>query len=160
MADLSLSDQLRLEEYKSLRGEIDAKWQDQRITERLVLFADAVIYGFLAQHPPTPTGLKSWPLFVWLIPSFTAFFGSLRWWEDVRAINQASAYLRQVESSFGKVGLEMWENHLKKLRDKGWSHRWVGGQVGQSLLIAPIQAFFWLVLILVTILLAVWHPQF
>jgi hypothetical protein len=157
MPDRALSDQIRLEEYKSLRAEIDAKWQDQRTTERLVLFADAVIYGFIAQHPFVVTGLNKWPWFVWYIPFFAALFGCLRWWEDITDIAKAATYLREVENGCGKPA--MWEHHLKSLRDASRTHQLLGRWGDPPVLIAPATALFWLALVALTFVLALLHSR-
>jgi hypothetical protein len=126
-----------LEEYKSLRNQIDYQIKEDRDLERYAMIGIGLVYAWLA-NVQNPSHMI-YP--AWLFPPLIAFLGMLRARSMARRLDQLSTYVRKIEEEFfDRKGLG-WENHLSKARARKKSPG-----LGKS------RRIYWSVLILFSIL--------
>jgi hypothetical protein len=110
-----LCDQLRVEEYKILRGEIEQRSCEGRTMERYAMLVSAAVYGgFLLKDGVTQKGdgALCYAL-AWYLPPLFNFLAMLRWRETTRMMEKLASYIRRVEERNMGGG---WEIFLEKTR--------------------------------------------
>jgi hypothetical protein len=140
-----------VQECSQLREEIWTRVKDQRMTERYMLLACAIIYWSLSLHKHDPVSEEIQILFAcaWYVPPVLAFLGLARWCENVRLIDQIADYTRTREGQLlGSHG--GWETYLKK-RNNG---------AGPSVLLSGHYILFWLFLVFSTMTIAAYQHAF
>jgi hypothetical protein len=92
----------RLEEYKSLREEIQKRTDRQVNLETYIILALAVVYGFLVTTPEQNLPKDIAPLLrlLWWIPVVLLFTGLFRWRSNHRMIVRIATYLRGKHEPF------------------------------------------------------------
>jgi hypothetical protein len=131
-----LGDQLKLEEFKILRGEIELRSSEGRTMERNVMIISAVIYGFLLT-PKSGNISDLDKIYVdqaWYLPPILNFLALVRWRESITMIVALAAYLRGIETAH--MGGKGWEAYLEYRRTKRTNR-----------MISPWYTFFWIVII-------------
>ena len=143
----TLKEQYILQECSQLRDEIWVRVKDQRLTERYVLIACAVIYSFASisrtAHAASPEiqFLCAW---AWYVPPVLSLLALARWRESVHLICQIADYTREREKEvLGSKG--GWETYLANSGRK------------LSVLSSGYYIAFWLFLIASTTALAVYQ---
>lgn len=130
----SLREALLLEEYRSLRAQLDYQIRDNRELERYAVLGIGVVFAWLApiEHP-TQLVLPAW-----LLPPLIALLGRLRASAVSKRIDQLATYLRALEAQIRAPGsvTPAWETTLAQSRRRGTSPG-----LGSN------QRLFWLVLI-------------
>jgi len=113
-----LADQLHLEEFRILRGEIELRSAEQRGMERNVVLAAAAIYGFLlAPKGGVPAEDMPFVGLAWYLPPLFGFLGFIRWRESVKMIDALAEYIRGLELRAAAGG--GWETFLAAQRESG-----------------------------------------
>jgi hypothetical protein len=143
-----LNYQFRVEEFKSLRGEIDSLVKETRNLEIYVAGALVAYYVWLITHClneiPIPIPLlqiKGGYGLQWLIPMALPILGAWRSWANIGRIMDIAAYITKVEERFDHICLPLgpekgWEHFLEKRRNKTWARR--GSHVAVWLLLLAI----------------------
>jgi hypothetical protein len=98
-----------LQEHSALRTEIITLINDARSTERNVIGAIGIVWGFLALHP-----VAHGDRWAWWVPTFFVVLGWLR----ILALDQnfrfLHTYLKRTESLFAETdGVQGWETFLR-----------------------------------------------
>ena len=112
-SDTKLFDQVRLEEFKALRGEVELRAVEQRTMERNVVLLSAAIYAFLL-FPKGHLGNPKDEIYLelaWYLPPLFNFLAFMRWLESIKMIAGLAQYLRTIE-------LNGWEMHLLRARER------------------------------------------
>jgi hypothetical protein len=131
-----LGDQLKLEEFKILRGEIELRSSEGRTMERNVMIISAVIYGFLLTPKSGDLSAldKIYVDQAWYLPPILNFLALVRWRESMTTIVALAAYLRGIETAhMGGKGREAYLECLRKKRTNP--------------MISPWYTFFWIVIV-------------
>ena len=115
----SLREELILEEYRSLRAQLDYQVRDNRELERYAVLGVGVVFAWLApiEHP---THLV---LPAWLVPPLIALHGRLRASTVSKRIDQLATYIQGLESQVRVSGSlsPAWETTLAQSRKRGTS---------------------------------------
>ena len=85
------------EEYRLLRGEIEARSQEQRAMERNVVIITTAVLSFLLGSQPDNPDLMKLAAIGWLIPPVVAFLALGRWLESLKMIKALADYIRRYE---------------------------------------------------------------
>ncbi len=141
------SEQYILQECSQLRDEIWTRVKDQRITERYMLLAFAVIYSFLSIPRSDPSEeIRTLTACAWYVPPMLAALAAARWCENVQLILRIADYIQAREKQMlGQRG--GWETYLKKLNNGA----------GPSVLLSRHYVLFWMFLIFSTMAIAVYQ---
>jgi hypothetical protein len=109
-----LNDNFFIEEYKSLRAQLDYQISHSRDLERNVLVGCGAIYAWLAKE--TSPSLLSVP--AWLFPVLIVAAGRIRAIRLMKRIDKLGAYIRSMESAAlaDSSGLRGWETELQGAR--------------------------------------------
>jgi len=113
--------QLRAEEFKDRRAEIDVLLKDTKNFEIYALIGVFAYYAWLFVHCiPFPQGTIA-RLFPWIIPIFMPMIGSWRSFENIRQVLNIAIYIGRIEDGFAKNSLPIgpdkgWENYLYRKR--------------------------------------------
>jgi hypothetical protein len=109
-----LLDSLLVEEYRSLRCQLDYQVKETRDLERYALVGIGLVFAWLASiERPTPLVLPAW-----LFPPLLAIMGWVRAKSIMRRIDQAASYIRKIEEHVYGVRGELvgWETTMAKSR--------------------------------------------
>ena len=132
---------LRIEEYKSLRSEIDRLNTDARTLEVSFTVGLAVFYGWLL------TRVSTFPNAVWYLPSVLAVLGGLRSLAILQHMMLIAQHLRHIEAeAFATEKTSGWETVLAAER-----RRITNRTIGWS------SAAFWLLLLGLSLYVALAH---
>lgn len=127
---IQCSSQLRIEQYRSLRVEIEQTIKDIRDLELYAVAGIVVYYSWLFTHSiPSITVARAFdrPIqstsIAWFIPVIVPMLGMWRVWSNVRQLLIAAEYVAKLESEFAAVGLPIgpskgWENYLQRIRSR------------------------------------------
>lgn len=96
------TDELRIEEYKSLRGEIYSLVAESRNLEILALGGVAATYAWFVTSKVAPGA-------AWYAPALLPLLGALRSYALFQRIEEIAGYLREFEKSIKWAG---WESHF------------------------------------------------
>jgi hypothetical protein len=138
----TLRNQLRLEEFKILRGEIELRSSEGRAMERNVILIASGIYGFLLA--PKGVSLSENTMFLelawYLVPIFS-FLSFIRWRDSGDLIRALADYIREnVETDIPNGG---WETFLDGRRGKR-----------KNPMVSAGYALFWIVCIVGSLVVA------
>jgi hypothetical protein len=119
------NDQFYVEQYKSLRQEIDAKLKDRLELNRWGLIGLAALYSYIFSNPGKP-------ILFWVPVSLSlAMLGHLN--EEHRMVDKVATYIREkIEPWAAGAGAgypQGWEAYLKSTTTPSWWffwHRWPG----------------------------------
>lgn len=126
--------ELRADEYRILRGEIEERSKEQREMERNVVVIIAAIISFLLVNPAQKSELARLATIGWLIPPIVGFLALGRWLESLKMIKTLADYICLYEISI--IGIEgAWEKRLRDERAES-KLKFVSGS----------SVFFWLTL--------------
>lgn len=132
---------IRVEEYKSLRVEIDYLGKDARALEIYVLGGLVAFYSWMA------SACFQDMLMLWLMPILLPLFGGWRSYANMRRIMQIAKHLRGVEAELGGDGeWRGWETRIADLRREPLTK-----------ILQQSHSAFWLVLLMITIVVASNH---
>jgi hypothetical protein len=109
-----LLDSLVLEEYRSLRCQLDYQVKETRDLERYALIGLGLVFAWLASiEKPTPLTLPAW-----LFPPLLAIMGWLRAKSIMRRIDQVASYIQKVEEHVYGVSSDLvgWETSVANSR--------------------------------------------
>jgi hypothetical protein len=143
----TLADQVQIEEYKNLRGELELRSSEQRTLERYAILADAALYSVLV-FPKLDqfTGDRTLYNLAWFLPPLLGLFALRRWKATIFTISDLAEFLRRREEKiYGEEDGWEWFLHNEKRRQKPIVH------------FAREFAWFWWVCIGGTLALAVWQ---
>ena len=101
--------QLRIEEYKDRRAEIDTLLKDTKNIELYALIGVAAYYAWLLTHCVSPS-------LPWLIPIVIPILGAWRSFENVMQVLKNAKYLRDLEKEIFVFQLKGWERYLAATR--------------------------------------------
>ena len=115
----SVAFEIRLEEYKSLRDEIQNQIQAvHRLEAQVVIFAGAVYsFGLFGISPDHLSGVLFLIYWVPLVVFFTNLFRAK---ECKNAIDNIATYLRSVENKYGELFQQDYQSH--KFETRGWEN--------------------------------------
>jgi hypothetical protein len=139
---MSRTDAFYLDEYKSLRQEIDAKLRSRLDFNRWGLIGLAGLYSYILSHPGKPA-LFGVP--VWLSMAMLAHLN-----EEHSIVAKAGAYIREQLEPWARGGDQIpggWEKYLEDTRTPFW-RRWPWRLWGWS----PVP--LWLSVLVLTVLIA------
>jgi hypothetical protein len=134
--DLELHGSFLLEEYKSLRNQIDYQIKEDRDLERYAMIGIGLVYSWLASVP-SPSHMI-YP--AWIFPPIIALLGMLRARSITKRIDQLSGYVQKLEEEVFDVERYGWETYLKSARKRNRSPG-----LGKS------RRIYWLVLVIFSI---------
>lgn len=98
-----------LEEYRTLRAEIEAVIHHMRNSERNCVVAVVAVYAWIATHPIRPEFKAA----TWLLPMAAPVFGALYYWSLQRHVRTVAKYLIQIEQfMLAGAPLNGWEHHV------------------------------------------------
>ena len=126
LEQIKFSNQLRIEEYKDRRAEINELIKDTRSLELYALTGIVVYYAWLLTHclsqPHT-----AW--IAWLIPVVLPVLVAWRSTENITGVVNVGKYVRKIEDDAvefsGHAGAaEGWENYLSEIRKSKSSFAW------------------------------------
>ena len=106
---------LTLEEYKSLRGQIDYQVKDNRDLERYALIGTGIVYSWLASiDAPTLLVIPAW-----FFPPLLAIIGARRAHSISNRINQIAEYIRGIEAEvYGSTSpIRGWETMVQSAKE-------------------------------------------
>ena len=136
---MTFAEELAVEEYKSLRHEIDALTSESRLLVRLSLTGAAAIYAWLAVN--AEAGVET---FGWYIPIFIPLFGLLHSLSALSRVMLIAEYVRDNIDPI--ITVPGWESFLHRKRTDepvrqqlvGWSYSlfWIVFLVGTGLISA------------------------
>ncbi|HXA17887.1 MAG TPA: hypothetical protein VN380_12895 [Thermoanaerobaculia bacterium] len=108
-------EELLLEEYRSLRGQLDYQIRDNRELERNAVIGVAAVFAWLASIAPTPIVLPAW-----LLPPVIAYLARLRSRGITGRIDQIAEYLRALEQGCNADGglSPKWETIVAECRQR------------------------------------------
>jgi hypothetical protein len=127
----SFREELLLEEYRSLRGQLDYQIRDSRELERNAVIGVAAVFAWLASVTPTLIVLPAW-----LLPPVIAYLAHLRSRGIAGRIDQIAEYLRGLEKGCGDEFSPKWETTVAEYRQRRTSPG-----------LASSQRIFWRVLV-------------
>jgi hypothetical protein len=114
-----------LEEFKSLRAEIQYRVQEQMAILRHSILGSAAVYSFLfgVLSVKTAEGVaadidprfENLMAFLWLIPVAFSILGAIRWWDNDATIMTIAGYIEQYEKRIDAKD-KGWETHIKSMR--------------------------------------------
>ena len=128
-----------MEEYRSLRGQLDDEVKEARDLERYALIGIGLIFSWLASlENPTPMVTPAW-----LFPPLLAIMGWVRARSIMRHIDQVAGYVRKIEAHVYGAGGEIigWETTVAQSKK---AHSSPG--------LAASQRLFWQVVIVFSLL--------
>ena len=158
--------QIKMEQYRSLRGEILDKIKQMHLIELYAIVAVSAYYAWLFNRclPPIlgeSVPLGTWALYFgratpWLMPVFIPLFGWWRNWKYAESIRRLAKYLRCIEAQFAREGLAIgprngWETYNDEERKERHANK--------LLRVLDIFVLFWLTMILVILgmtLIGIW----
>lgn len=130
---------LRKEEYRTLRKEIESQMTELGHLERNCVFAAAAVYAWLVNDGEFTSVEKAG----WFIPILFPLFGALRSWSVGRHLSELGRYVQQIESAY------LTDPQLPK----GWEH-FLAAPEQKRKLRTKITISFWLIFLAATILAA------
>lgn len=130
-----------LEEFKSLRSEIEARLKDSLMFAQYCLLGSAGVIAWLATTDPnkiTPALFQA----AWWIPFILCLFGSLRAYAMLSRIMEIAEYIRVIEKAFASKEIRGWEHFLERKRRSAKSNVlagvsivfWAAATVGAGLI--------------------------
>ncbi len=102
-----------VEEYKSLRSQIDTVVKETWVLETGAIAGTAVVYAWLAKSPNVNIAGVAW----W-IPILFPFFGLLRQLAMLRRVMHMAEYIRSLEDAICTEEPHGWETFLVEKRKK------------------------------------------
>ena len=155
--------QIKLEQYRSLRGEILDTLKAARSIELYAVIGLSLYYAWIfsrcfPQMPSDslltgPLGASLGQVIPWVVPGLIPIFGGWRNLKSARYVSRLGGYLRLVESEFAKENHPIgphkgWETYVESVRR--------GGRFRQNILAGPIISWaFWATIIIAVVILAV-----
>lgn len=129
--------QFHLEEYRSLKKEIEYRIKATEKIEIIVVGGITALYGWLSQQSDIPPK-------IWWIPVGLTLFGLFRQIFLLNRIMEIASYIREIEAAFCTDTLHGWENFLAEIRRK------IKGN-----LLSISGYLLWVVLLIITTLIAI-----
>jgi hypothetical protein len=125
-----------LEEYRSLKSEIEYRVKSTEKIEGIVGLAVVAMYTWLTQN--------SVPYLVWWMPVVLTVLGAVRQAALLTRIMHVSEYVKRLELEFAHKNLKGWEHFLTKKR-----------KTPSGLLISTSGFAFWLITLVATTAIAI-----
>ena len=139
-----MNEQLLLEEYRSLRSQIDYQIKEARDLERNVLIATGLTYAWLASvQAPSLLALPAWTF-----PFILALIGRDRAGRINRRIDSISKYISEIEKSM--------HGQSASGGSIGWETRILDSRTGGKSLLGTSQRRYWNLLLVGTFLVLVY----
>ena len=107
--------QLRVEEFRHLRGAIAENMRENITNERYALIGLAVYYGWLFTHPSPITENNLEYVVAWGVPSAVPLLGLWRAYENIGHVWELAWYILELEKEEAIQGRPIGP-------DKGWEH--------------------------------------
>lgn len=140
IAKMMSDNDLVLEEYKSLRNEINTLAHETRLLVRLSIVGAAAIYAWLAVNADSDISVLGW-----YIPILIPIFGALLSYAHVSRISLIANYIKDnIEARTNSLN---WETHISRMRSN---------QPLRSKSIWNAYRVFWILFLILTLLM----PQF
>jgi len=111
LEQMKCSNQLRTEEFKDRRAEIDVLIKDTKNLEIYALIGVVVYYAWLFTHCiPFPQDKMITRFFPWVIPIFIPTLGLWRSYENILQVLNIAIYIRKIEDEFARNSLPIGPN--------------------------------------------------
>ena len=127
--------QFHLEEYRSLKLEVEYRVKSTERIEYLIIVATAAVYVWFTEQAIPPL--------MWWLPVILPMLGLVRQYGLLLRIMQVTEYIRLVEEKFCIEQLKGWENNLRDLR-----------RSPRGYIIGLSGYFLWLLLFVFTVIIA------